>query len=78
MSNQKLEKAAPVTIMLQFLPLPVVWQQPKMSKTSTKTRSSQTHRQMVTQTFRNEFPTLKIGPYFLGWGIPFSGCWVLV
>ena len=40
MPNQKLEKAAPVTTMSQFLPLPAVWQQqPKMAKTSTKTKN---------------------------------------
>ena len=49
MPNQKLEKATPVTIMSQFLPLRAVWQQKaKMAKISTKTRKSRTDHQMVT------------------------------
>ena len=48
MPNQKVEKAALVTTMSQFSPLPAVWQQqPKMAKISTKPTSSQIDRQMV-------------------------------
>ena len=57
MPNQKLEKAAPLTTLSQFLVLPAVWQQqPKTAKISTKPRISQTYHQMVPSNLQGRIP----------------------